>query len=296
MSFRTTARLLFIVALFINIPVSRANQPEVIPLWSGDIPGPKPDATEPEQILKGADGLSRRFNVSSPRLLLHRPTSATNCRTAIIVVPGGGFARLSDEHEGLDACKWLNSLGVTAFQLVHRCPTHKHTEPNSGPVLDTQQAVELVRHNSEKWNIDTKQIGVLGFSAGGQVALVAATADRKLPSEANNVSYRPDFLMLLYPFRIYDEQQQGLRNDINLDAGLQPTFIAQCADDTASAPQGSTLLMLELVKRKVPAELHIYAKGGHGFGLRERVGATGPTDWPLRARDWLRQRKLINAE
>jgi len=126
-------------------------------------------------------------------------------------------------------------------------------------------------------------------SAGGQVALVAATNDRRFPGDGSADSHQPDFLLLIYPYNIYNPSTKSLRADIHPAAGLPPTFIAQMGDDTASLAQGSALLYLELVNRKIPAELHIYERGGHGFGLRPRPGASGPTDWPQRAADWLRQ-------
>jgi acetyl esterase/lipase len=160
--------------------------------------------------------------------------------------------------------------------------------PNVGPAQDLQKAVIEVRRHAAEFKVDPMKVGVLGFSAGGQVTLVAATNDRKFPGEAIAESHKPNFLLLLYAYQIYDPATKALRSDILLDGGLPPTFIAQMGDDGGSLPQGSTLLYLELVNRKIPAEIHIYEKGGHGFGMRSRPGATGPTDWQQRAIDWLK--------
>ncbi len=130
----------------------------------------------------------------------------------------------------------------------------------------------------------------MGFSAGGQAALVAATNGRRYPGTDTDESVRPDFLMLVYPYKIIDPSRNALRPDVKLEGPLPPTFIAQMGDDTGSLPQGSVRLYLELLERKVPAELHIYERGGHGFGMRPRPGATGPSDWPARAADWLQLR------
>jgi acetyl esterase/lipase len=241
-------------------------------------------------VEKGADGVSRRFNVSRPRLFVHRPEPGTKPgKAGVIVVPGGGFGRLADEHEGSEACKWLARHGVTAFQLAYRTPTNTHPEPSAGPVQDLQKSVMEVRKRAAEYGLDPSLIGVLGFSAGGQMALTAATNEPKVAREPG-ASHRPDFLLAIYPYRIYDPESRGLRADIRLDSGLPPTFIAQMSDDASSLAQGSALLYLELLKRKIPAELHIYEKGGHGFGMRPRPGAVGPTDWSLRALDWLRLR------
>ncbi len=277
--------------LSVSLPLL-ADELPTLPLWENGMPEPRVQTEMPERIELGKDGISRRFNVSRPRLFVHQPQADGRSKTAVIIVPGGGFGRLSDEHEGKDAGEWFAKLGITAFQLAHRCPTQMHAEPNAGPVQDVQRAVQLVREQAAKWQIDTDKIGVLGFSAGGQTAVVAATNELRFKAEGDSVTeHRPNFLMLLYPFRIYDEKTKALRPDIKLDAALPPTFIAQCADDSGSLPQGSSLLFYELVSRKVPAEIHIYERGGHGFGMRPRPNASGPTDWPLRAADWLKQRE-----
>lgn len=264
-------------------------------LWPKGMPAPVVPADPPEKAEKNAAGFGLRTNISRVRLVVFRPPDGVKATGAgCIVVPGGGFGRLADEHEGSEACEWLAKSGMTAFLLLHRTPTTMHTEPNAGPVQDLQQAVLTVRQRAGEWALDPGKIGVLGFSAGGQVTLVAATNDTKFDREPGTPSHKPDFLLLLYAWRIYDAERRALRADIHPEAGLPPTFIAQMADDTASLPQGSTLLYLALVERKVPAELHLYEKGGHGFGMRSRPGATGPTDWTHRAADWLRLRGLVN--
>jgi acetyl esterase/lipase len=271
---------------------AQSAEPPAIELWPDGMPEPKVQTEMPEKVEKGKDGISRRSFVSKPRLLVFEAPAQSRTGAAAIVVPGGGFGILADEHEGSDACKWLNRLGITSFLLVHRCPTNKHDEANAGPVQDAQKAIMLVREQAEKWKIDPKKIGVLGFSAGGQVAAVAATNDPRFPAEKAKVSHKPDFLLLIYPWRIYDEKTKGLRADLKPDNGLPPTFLAQCGDDKGSLPQGSTLLFLELINRKVPAELHVYEKGGHGFGMNPRPNANGPSDWPKRAAEWLALRGL----
>lgn len=267
-----------------------------IPLWPKGMPKPVVPADPPEKTEKGPDGITRRSNVSQPRLFVHEPPAGV-ARTGagVIVVPGGGFGRLADEHEGSDACLWLAKQGIVAFQLAYRTPTTKHKEPHAGPAQDVQRAVSEVRRRAAELKLDPKKIGALGFSAGGQLSLIAATNDRLFPGEPTAASHKPDFLLVIYPYKIYDPATKAIRADIHLEAGLPPTFIAQAGDDTGSLPQGSTLLYLDLITRKTPAEIHIYEKGGHGFGMRPRANATGPTDWPLRAADWLRLRGLASA-
>lgn len=285
-------RHLSIAVFAINLSVSAAGLHEIT-LWPNGMPAPVVPADPPETVEKGADGTARRYNVSQPRLFVHEPPVGTKRTSAgVIVVPGGGFSKLADEHEGAEACAWLAKQGIVAFQLAHRTPTTKHKEPHAGPAQDVQRAVSEVRGRAAEFKLNPKSIGVLGFSAGGQVSLIAATNDPLFAGGPAAASHKPDFLLLIYPFKIYDPTTKAIRTDIRLDAGLPPTFIAQAGDDTGSLPQGSTLLYLDLITRKTPAELHIYEKGGHGFGMRPRPNATGPTDWPLRALDWLRLRGL----
>lgn len=268
--------------------------PEII-LWPQGMPEPVVPAEPAEIVEKGADGIIRRTNVSRPRLFVHvPPQGVAKSGAGVIVIPGGGFGRLADGHEGADACEWLAKQGLVAFQLAHRTPTTNHKEVHAGPVQDAQQAVIEVRRRAQDYGIDPQQVGVLGFSAGGQVAVLAATNELKFPAPAGNVSHRPDFLLLIYPYRIYDPMTKSLRADIRLDSAIPPTFIAQMGDDASSLPQGSTLLYLELINRKVPAEIHIYERGGHGFGMRTRPNAPGTSDWSQRAAAWLQLRGYAN--
>lgn len=286
------ARLSACGALFclLAVAVKAADVPDLV-LWPGGMPEPVVPSTEAERVEKGADGIARRYNISKPRLVVYRPPAGVKAgKTGIVVVPGGGFGLLADGHEGSEACEWLAKAGITSFLLLHRTPTNKHPEPSTGPVQDLQKGVMEVRKRAGEFGLDPTLIGVFGFSAGGQVALIAATNEPKFERPAGSASYKPDFLLAIYPYKIYDQPNKALRADIHTDAGLPPTFIAQMGDDPASLAQGSTLLYLDLLNRKVPAELHIYEKGGHGFGMRARSGAPGTADWANRAMEWLRLR------
>lgn len=291
---RSIVTFLF-VALVAGSLSSVAAAPSEIPLWPQGMPEPVVPSDPPETVEKKADGIQRRTNVSKPRLFVYEPPAGVK-RTgaAAIVVPGGGFGILADEHEGSEAAEWLAKNGVVGFLLAHRAPTNKHAAPNEGPAQDLQKAMIEVRRHAAQYQIDPKKVGILGFSAGGQVTLVASTNDRKFPGEFSE-SHKPDFLLLLYAYQIYDPKTKELRSEIHPEYGLPPTFIAQMGDDGGSLPQGSTLLYLELINRKIPAEIHIYERGGHGFGMRPRPGATGPTDWQQRAIDWLRSRDYANS-
>lgn len=260
-----------------------AGEPEIV-LWPTGVPEPRVPAEPAEKVEKSAkDGISRRSNVSNPRLVVYDVPRAdpAKLRSAVIVVPGGGFGILADEHEGSDMCRWLNDRGMVAFLLLHRVPTGRQPQPNEGPVADAQQALKLVRGRAAEFGVDPRKIALLGFSAGGQVALVAAT---KAPPE------KPDCVLLVYPWRIVGEKNEGLRSDVTIDGSAPPMFIAQAGNDSGSVPQGSLNLYAALLAAKVPAELHIYEGGGHGFGMQKRDNAPGTSDWPNRAVDWLRTR------
>jgi len=292
---RVSSLCLFL-AVFSAAASARAAEPQQIVLWTNGMPAPVVPADPPESVERGKDGISRRSNVSQPRLFVFSPPAGVpKSGAAVIVVPGGGLGRLADEHEGSDACVWLANQGVVAFQLAYRTPTNKLADPYAGPAQDVQQSVRVVRNKAAEFGIDAAKVGVLGFSAGGHAALVAASNDLLFPDAKGTESHKPGFLVLLYPYKIYEPTTKTLQPAIRLDGGLPPTFIAQMGDDTGSVPQGSALLYLELVNRKIPAELHIYERGGHGFGMRPRPNATGPTDWQARATDWLGQRGFVTS-
>jgi len=268
-----------------------AERSEIV-LWPQGVPEPRVPADPVEVAEKKADGIQRRSNVSNPRLVVYDipQTEPAKLRSAVIVVPGGGFRRLADEHEGSDACRWLNDHGIVSFLVLHRVPTDTMPEPNAAPVQDIQKSVQEVRRRAAEFKIDRAKVAVLGFSAGGQATLVAATNQPRFPAADPAVSARPDALLLLYAWKIVGEGNQGLRPDVTIDGSTPPTFIAQCGDDPGSVSQGSANLYLKLIEAKVPAEIHIYEKGGHGFGLKAGNTLPGQLDWKARAIDWLRGR------
>lgn len=275
-----------------------AKPDRVLKLWEAKAPGeftvPGPETTTPP---KPTDKLpiSRLTNVSEPRLEFYLPAKPNGA--AIIVVPGGGFGILASEHEGSELCTWLRDRGFVAAVLQHRCPTNKLPKPWELPAFDTQRAISLLRSHAADFGVQPDKIGLFGFSAGGQVALIATTnaAQRLYPAAdaTDAVSCRPDFLMLCYAWHILaDGSTTELKPEVKIDATTPPTFIAQAYDDPGSLAEGSTLAFLALRKAKVPAELHIYSTGGHGFGLRPNA-TQAPGDWPGRLELWLQTRGLM---
>lgn len=266
-------------------------EPQEILLWPEGMPGPGltvPAGTE-ETVTKGDDGISRRTNVSTPRLLVYRPSGEHDGpRPAVIVAPGGGYSILADEHEGTDVCRWFNEHGYVAFLLHYRVPTRSKgpQRQNLGPVMDAQKAVQDVRLRAEEFGIDPEKIALLGFSAGGQTVAVA-TAGAVEIEPALGVSVRPNATVLIYPWNLVEAKGEPLRPDMTISEATPPMFIAQAGNDRASIPQGATTLYLALVEAGVPTEVHIYQEGGHGFGMRPREGAPVSRDWPTLSLEWL---------
>ncbi len=291
---KSAAEILCIISLVLLLPDAAIAAPPEIILWPDGVPGPVVPSDPPESTVTAADGLTRRFNVSNPRLFVHAPeTKGDSLRPAIIVVPGGGFGRMADEHEGSDVCPWLNEQGIAAFQLAYRTPTNKLQQPEAGPVRDLRRAISIVRSRAAEFHVDPNRIGVIGFSAGGLTSFVAAS--QPLDSQGQEDVSKVNAVLLIYPWKIWDEKLNAVHAAARIDATYPPTFIAQMADDTTSSAVGSARVFAELSALKVPVEFHVYEKGGHGFGMHPRAGAPGTADWQQRAHDWLQTRGFIDA-
>ena len=294
-----TASLLFFAAALCLVRV-QAEPSRTFKLWEGKPPG-EFSVPGPETITQPKPGenppILRITNISEPRLEIYEPAADKKNGAAVVIVPGGGFGILASGHEGAELAEWFRDRGFVAGVLQHRCPTNQLPQPWNFPAQDTQRALSVLRAKAAELKIDPARVGLFGFSAGGQVALIAATNDepRLYPAadDIDKTSCRPDFLMLCYPWKILaDHSLTELKPEVRITAKTPPTFIAQANDDTGSLAEGSTLAFIALRTAKVPAELHIYSTGGHGFGLRPN-GSQAPGDWPGRAELWLKARKLM---
>jgi acetyl esterase/lipase len=276
-----------------------AKPDRVFKLWEkppGDFSVPGPETLTPA---KPTDKLpiARLTNVAEPRLEFYLPAADKKNGAGVVIVPGGGFGILASEHEGSELAEWFRARGFAAAVLQHRCPTNKLPKPWELPAQDTQRAISLVRARAAELGIQPDRVGLFGFSAGGQVALIAATNDeeRLYPAadDVDKASCRPDFLALCYPWKILaDASLTELKPEVKITAQTPPTFIAQANDDPGSLAEGSALAFLALRKAKVPAELHIYSTGGHGFGLRPNE-TQAPGDWTGRLELWLQARRMM---
>jgi len=267
---------------------------EPIPLWPKEAPGEKGDiGEEKDQPGKTADNTIRLTNVTKPTLTIHRPAADNNTGTAVLICPGGGYNILAWNKEGTEIADWLNTIGVTGIVLKYRVPVRKGRERYEAPLQDAQRALSLIRQRAGEWGIDTTRIGILGFSAGGHLAAAASTNFAKSAyepaDEIDKVSCRPDFALLIYPAYLVTKEDK-LSPELKITAETPRTFLVITGDDAVRV-EGCLFYYLALKQAKVPAELHVYPIGGHGYGLRP--SAHGVSSWPKRAEDWLAKLGLL---
>ena len=270
-------------------------------LWPGKPPGETgavgPEAAKTATQPDGTHVVTSLTNVSKPTLTICRPAAAQNSGVAVLVFPGGGYKNLAWDHEGEQVARWLNSIGVTAAVLKYRVPRREGTPQDKPPpqaLMDAQRAVSVVRSKAADWGVDPQRIGVLGFSAGGHLAAWMATNFDKRAYEtvdaAEQASCRPDFAVMVYPGGVVQRGTTALSPEIRITPQVPPCFFAHAGDDRVS-PENSIVMYLALKRAGVPAELHIYASGGHGFGLRP-TGKPAAA-WPQRCEEWLRSRQVL---
>jgi acetyl esterase/lipase len=277
-----------------------ADAPRVVDVWQGSPPGastPAADEKVVEQVF-GANKVKRIANVSRPTITICRPASDRDTGAAVLIFPGGGYQSLSWDLEGEDVAKWLNSIGVTGVILKYRVPRPKSDTPGTqpvGPLQDAQRALSLLRTRAAEWGIDPNRIGVLGFSAGGHLAAsVTCNFDKRAYEPANDIdkaSCRPDFAVWIYPAYLLVRDKTELAPDIRIRDECPPTFIVHAGDDPLVKVDNCLFAYLALRHAHVPAELHVYTSGGHGFGLRpsRHLAST----WPQRCAEWLKVRGFL---
>jgi acetyl esterase/lipase len=285
-----------VAAVFVILVGSAVHaQPKVLDVWPGKPPGDMGGVgAEKETSRKHADKPIKIVeNVSQPTIALYRPAPDKDTGAAVVICPGGGYNVLAIEHEGEEVATWLNSLGMTGIVLKYRVPRRKGLAQHQAPLQDTQRALSLVRSRAKEWGLDPDRIGILGFSAGGHLAAAAETNFDQRAYEpiddVDKVSCRPDFAVLIYP--AYLKTKEGsLAPDIRVTKQTPPTFIVYAGDDPLG-PSNGIVMYEALHKAGVPAELHIYTAGGHGFGLRPSNHPS--STWPHRCADWLKSRGFV---
>ncbi|MCC8410865.1 alpha/beta hydrolase [Mucilaginibacter sp. UR6-1] len=292
----------FIVPLFILFSVNAfAQKQKSVILYPDGIPGAKP---APKTYVEKLEEGSWILKVSTPTLTPYLPAPGTANGTAVIVLPGGGYAGLASIHEGDAIAKEFNKIGVTAFVLKYRLPNDSiMADKKIGPLQDVQRAVQMVRERAAEWKIKPDRVGIIGFSAGGHLASTGITHFNKavIPNK-NNTNLRPDFGMLIYPVISFGEfTHQGSKenligkdpsadvvrefsNELQVTPETPPTFLVHAEDDTVVPVQNSLHFYNALLTNKVKAEMHLYPAGGHGFGL---VNPTTKELWFNSLANWM---------
>jgi acetyl esterase/lipase len=280
---------------------------DIIPLYE-KVPGSKPASVrETSDTVKG---IVRIRNVSIPTLTVYRPDPAKANGTAVVICPGGGYALLAASHEGTDVAQKLAGWGITAFVLKYRLPDDAiMTDKTIGPLQDAQRALQIVRQHAGDWKIDPARVGIMGFSAGGHLASTASTHFYKPVIDTKGISVRPDFSILLYPVisfadslthkgsrdNLLGKDQSAARitaysNELQVKGDTPPAFLVHATDDKVVLVGNSIVYYEALIKNNVPAEMHIYQQGGHGFGMNNPTTAD---QWTERLKNWMQLNKLL---
>ena len=293
--------LIILMSAFIFTKVVGQNFTEM-PLYKNGVPNSIAAPNKESSTFK--DNVTRIAKVSVPSITVFKPAQPNG--KAVIICPGGGYGILAFDKEGTDVAEEFNKWGVTAFVLKYRLQDDlTMVDKSLAPLQDAQQAIRFIRSNASQWGIKTNQIGIMGFSAGGHLASTAAThfnfkAD---PSNSDTTSARPDFAILIYPVISFDISiaNMGSRNNLigtkALDSAINffssefqvanntpPSFLVHAGDDSAVPVENSVRFYQACIKNKVPAEMHLYPKGGHGFGMKNK---TTDDNWLERLRNWM---------
>jgi acetyl esterase/lipase len=266
-------------------------------------PAKPPGETEPmpaEGIAnrKPKDGVpvTRVANVSEPTFTFYPAPADTNTGACIVICPGGGYSILAWDLEGTEVAAWANSIGVNAVVLKYRVPRRKGRPMHEAPLQDAQRTIRLVRSKAAEWKLDPDRIGILGFSAGGHLAAAAstnfATPAYDAIDETDALSPKPDFTVLVYPAYLLVEKNDvnELAPELTVTKETPPAIAIMTQDDQIKV-ECAVAYVLALTRAKVPAELHVYPTGGHGYGLRKSTH--GVSSWPERLAEWMRTRGLI---
>ncbi len=290
---RTVFSLAFLVLAFFLNTTCFAQRPTQIPLWTNGAPGSveRMLEAEKEDVGPGKCNVTNIHNPSITRYLVEKITTnnVSSPTAAILICPGGGHRMLCLGHEGYDLGQWFAEHGIAAFVLKNRLAKEAGSSytVDEHAMADTRRALRMIRSKAKEWNIDASKLGVLGFSAGGELAALAAMDSDQGKSDASDpierVGCRPDFQVLIYP---------GSSSRFTVKKGMPPVFIALGAKDRDDISKGMAQLYLKYKEAEVPAELHVYSNAGHGFGYRPNsTGAAG--NWPKRLREWMIDSKLL---
>ncbi|HXT41474.1 MAG TPA: alpha/beta hydrolase [Candidatus Angelobacter sp.] len=296
--------------LFVSLTVAwsaAAAEPLVVEIWPGKPPD-EPGNIGPERV-RMSPALDRKqvevteptrmiTDVSKPTITIYRPTKEKETGTAVLICPGGGYWNLYWQLEGEEVAEWLNSIGATGIILKYRVPRRPgepEKEPARRPLQDAQRAVSLVRSRAVEWGIKPDRIGIVGFSAGGHLAIATATSFEKRTYEpvddVDKISCRPDFAIPVYSGYLKAKDKDELAPDLRVPTNTPPVFLVHGGEDIISPPENSVLMYLALKKAGVSAELHVYAGSAHDFGVRKNDHLCSA--WTETCAEWLRHQGLL---
>jgi len=269
---------------------------EPLLLWPAGAPGELGGTDrEEQQPLKPGDTTIRLTNVVRPAITVYRPPVEIANGASVLICPGGGYRILAYNKEGTEVAEWLNRLGITAIVLKYRVPARSGRERHEAPLQDAQRAIRLIRQRADDWNLDPDRVGVLGFSAGGHLAALLSTESvpnaYQTVDQADKLSSRPNFALLIYPAYLA-AKDDTLAPPVRVDAATPSTFLIQTQDDSVRV-ESSLVYYLALRRAKVPVEMHLYPRGGHGYGLRPSQHLV--SSWPRRAEDWLKSSGFLSS-
>ena len=285
------------ISLALAVVALAASEAPTLKVWPGTPPGDEgfqPPPPNPKAKARN-DDVVRLALVTEPTLTIFRAPADRANGAAIVICPGGGYNILAWNLEGTEVAEWLNSIGVTAAVLKYRVPRRDPSRPHAAPIQDAQRALRQLRHHHKDFGVDPSRIGILGFSAGGHLALMAGMhwEERAYPRQdaLDDLSCRPDFVIGMYPAYLGDETKAGPLSDlVQVNQETPPTFLTVTHDDLLRGANAA-LLYVELKKAKVPAELHIFSRGGHGYGLRRPENAV--SQWPKMCEAWMHAQDLL---
>jgi len=296
-----------VCALLLLVPVIAASaQNMILPLWEGDPPNYRETG---EVTVFDTSDIVRIRNVQKPDIAVFLSSKRNATGEAVVICPGGGYGILAYDWEGSDIARWLNSRGIAAFVLKYRLPrSSSNLVPHLSPLMDAQRAMRLLRHQAEVWNVDPGKVGIMGFSAGGHLASSLSThfdkGDPGNPDPVERQSCRPDFSILIYPVISFTAEytHTGSRtallggepdedlvryysSELQVTADTPPAILVHSGDDRGVPVENSIAYYRALREKGIPAEMHIYPYGGHGYSLA--IGKGHLATWPSRVADWI---------
>ena len=277
------------------IPFLSSAQEQTIKLFPHGAPGETVELTESiknDGPFTGGKPVMRITNVSTPEITIYPAAKRKNLGAAMIVCPGGGYQILAYDLEGTEICEWLNNLGITAVLLKYRVPRRKSLSKHEAPLQDVQRAISYIRAHAKNYDLKPDKIGIMGFSAGAHLSVMACNSSERTYAAFDTIdeySCKPNFCLLVYPAYLSGKEFQ-LASDIKVTSATPPTILIQAEDDIPFI-NSSLFYYYALKKAGVPATLHIYDKGGHGYGIRN-TGAP-VNEWPQRASTWFKQQGFI---